>query len=278
MATRTRNLKKPTGVRASAAKRKKPIAKKGGFSKQATGFLVPLFFILCIISCLGFLAFMGYRTVTASAFFDGKTIDVSGISRVSRDDIEKIVRSQTERNGVWNADIEAIRAEVEKMVYVKSASVTRILPDGIQVRVDERIPRAVVRLGAGDFWVDDEANVLGMVGKNETRPEFVMSGWDESKTERSIKDNRERVKLYQKLQAEWKDLEIVARVDSVNLSDLQDAQAIVQDSGNDVSIYLGKEDYGKRLQKGVEIITGKGNKIESLISHGSNVVARYRNS
>lgn len=277
MATRTRNQKRPTTTRA-AAKRRKPVARKSGFSKQATGFLVPLFFILCIVVCLGFLAFMGYRTVTASTFFDAKTIDVRGMSRVSRDDIEKIVKSQTERNGVWNADLEAIRAEVEKMPYVKSAAVTRILPDGVQVRVDERIPRAVVRLGGSDYWVDDEAAVLAAVNKNETKPAFFLTGWDESKTERAGKDNRERIKIYQKMQTEWESLEIANRVDSVNLSDLQDPQAIVQDSGNSVAIYLGKEDFGKRLQKGLEAISGKGNKIESLISHGSNIVAKYRNS
>lgn len=277
MATKTRNYKRPVKARTTAKRRKTP-AKKSGFSRQATGFLVPLFFIVCIVSCLGFLAFMGYRTVTASSFFDARSIEVEGVTRISHDDIEKIVKSQTERNGVWNSDLEAIRTEVEKMSYVKSAAVTRILPDGVQVRIDERIPQAVVRIRGGDYWVDDEGTILGAVNKNEMRPAFVLNGWDESKTERAEKDNRERVKIYQKMQAEWEDLEIAKRVDSVNISDLQDPQAIIQDSGNSVTIFLGKEDFGKRLQKGLEVITGKGNKIESLISHGSNVVARYRNS
>lgn len=221
---------------------------------------------------------MGYRTVTASAFFDAKTIDVRGIQRVSRDDIEKIVRTQTERNGVWNSDLEAIRNDVEKMAYVKSVAVSRVLPNGVQVRVEERIPKAVVRLTSGDFWVDEAGNILGAVDKNERRPDFVLRGWDESKTDRAAKDNQERVKLYQKMQSEWQDLEISNRVNTVNLADLQDPQAIVMDSGASVSIYLGKEEFGKRLQKGLEIISGKGEKIESLISHGSTIVAKYRNS
>jgi hypothetical protein len=221
---------------------------------------------------------MGYRTVTASAFFDVKTVDVRGVARAPRDEIERIVRSQAERNGVWNANLEVIRNDIEKLPFVKSVAVSRVLPDGIQVRVDERIPKAVVRLNAGDFWVDGEAVVLSAVGKNEQRPAFVLRGWDESKTERAVRDNQERVRFYQKMLTEWQDLGIAGRVIVVNLSDLQDPQAIVQDSGANVSIHLGKEDYGKRLQKALEVINGKGDKIESLISHGANVVAKYRNS
>lgn len=221
---------------------------------------------------------MGYRTVTASAFFDAKVIDIRGVDRAPREEMEKIVRSQTERNSVLNADLEAIRRDIEKLPYVKSAAVSRVLPNGIQVRVDERIPKAIVRLSAGDFWVDGEAAILSAVGKNERRFDFVLRGWDESKTERAIKDNQERVRLYQKMQSEWQDLGIAGRVIVVNISDLQDPQAIVQDSGANVAIYLGKQDFGKRLQKALEVIEGKGARIESLISHGANVVAKYRNS
>jgi cell division septal protein FtsQ len=245
---------------------------------QVISFLVPVFFILCIVFCLGFLIFMGYRTVTASAFFDVKTIELRGVTRAPRDEMEKIVRSQTERNGTLNANLEIIRNDIEKLPFVKSVAVSRILPNGVQVLVDERIPKASVRINGGDFWVDDEAVILSAVGKNEQRPDFVLRGWDESKTERAIKDNQERVRLYQKLQTEWRELEIASRVIAVDLSELKDPQAIVQDSGANVAIYLGKEDYGKRLQKALEVIEGKGSRIEALISHGANVVAKYRNS
>lgn len=277
MAVKTRNLKRSVKPKTSA-KGRKTSARRSENTRRIINFLVPAFFILCIVFCLGFLVFMGYRTVTASTFFDVKTVDVRGVTRVSRDEIEKIIRSQSERNGVWNANLEIIRNDIEKLPFVKSVAVSRVLPDGIQVRVDERIPKAVVRLNAGDFWVDGEAVVLSIVGKNEQRPNFVLRGWDESRTERAIKDNQERVRLYQKMQNEWGELGIASRVIAVDLSDTKDPLAVVQDSGANVSIHLGKEDYGKRLQKALEVINGKGDKIESLISHGANVVAKYRNS
>lgn len=241
-------------------------------------YLVPMVFILAILSVLGFLVFKGYQTVTASSFFDMKKVEIRGISRVSREDVERIVRMQTERNGVWNAELEQIKADVEKLNFVKTAVVSRILPDGVLVRVEERIPRAVVRLNTGDFWVDDDAVIVGAVGKNENRPPFVLRGWDEVKTEKAQKENQERVKIYAKTIEEWKTLGVEKRVTALNLSDLQDATALVEDSGQIVTVFLGKEDYGKRLQRALTVIEGKGQSIESLISHGGNVVAKYRNN
>lgn len=274
MAVRKRNVRAKTTL----TKKKGASSRRRGESARIFGILIPLFFIACIVFCLGFLFLMGYRTVTASAFFDAKTIDVRGVNRVSRDSIEKIVRAQSEKNGVWNADLETVRSEVEKFAYVKSATVTRVLPDTIQVRVDERTPRAVVRLAGGDFWADDDAQLLGKVGKDETRPGFILRGWDEIKTEKAQKENQERIKIFRKMQDEFEQSGVVNKITSVVLNDLQDPQATIEDSGKSVSVYLGKEDYGKRLLRALDVIGGKGNQIESLISHGAGVTAKYRES
>jgi cell division septal protein FtsQ len=71
---------------------------------------------------------MGYRTVTASEFFDVKKIDVRGAARASKEDIERIVGGEAEKSGVWNADLNEIKNRVERLAYVKSAAVSRVLP------------------------------------------------------------------------------------------------------------------------------------------------------
>ena len=233
-------------------------------SGALTNFFVPLFFIVGILFCLGFLSFMGYRTVTASAFFDVKNIEVRGANRASKDDIERIARSYTEKSGVWNTDLKAIKDDVEKITLIKTAVVSRVLPDGLRVNVAERAPRAVVRLNAGDFWVDDDAVLIGEVGKDEARPPFVLRGWDEAKNDKAAKDNRERVKIYGKMITEWQDYELAKRVSAVNLADLREPQAIVQDSGETVTIILANENYKNRLKSGLEKIAGRGREVKSI--------------
>ncbi len=207
---------------------------------------------------------MGYRTVTAAAFFDVKTVDIRGINKIPKEDIEKIVRDSAEKSGVWKADLKEIKDGIEKFTLVKSVVVSRVLPDGIRVNVNERVPRAVVQLGSGNFWADDDALILGAVEKNDERPPFALRGWNEDKTDKAVKDNQERVKIYQKMLAEWQNFELAKRVDSVDLTDLQEPQAIVRDSGEAVTIILSRENFGKRLQTGLEKIAGKGKEVKSI--------------
>jgi cell division septal protein FtsQ len=273
--TTTTNAKRRT---AAPAGRRGAAARKSKSPSRLTMTVVPLFLILCILTCLGFLTFMGYRTVTASSFFDMKKVEVRGANRASREDIEKIVRVEMAKSSVWNANVDEIRTEIEKLAFVKSVAVSRVLPDGVRVNVTERTPRAIVRLNSGDFWVDDDALVLGKAEKNDLQNAFILRGWDEAKTDKTLKDNQERVRLFRKITEDLQKTGVAERVTAINLTYLQDAQVTVEDSGETVSVFLGKEDFGKRLRTALENLAGRGKEIGILISHGSNPIARFRAS
>lgn len=281
MATRKRTTKKTTALRSNSKtvkRRRSPItSRRNQKPNRLFNFLVPLVFIVAILGCLGFLLFKGYQTVTASSFFDMKKVEIRGISRVSREDIERIVRLQTEQEGVWNARLEEIKADVEKLSFVRTAVVSRILPDGILVRIEERVPKAIVRLHSGDYWSDDDAVLISSVGKNENRPPFVLRGWDEEKTEKAQKDNQEKIRVYNKIAEEFKSLGIDKKITVLNLSDLRDITANVEDSGESVAVNLGKEEFGKRLQSALKVIEGKGQSIGYVKSYGGPVAVGPRN-
>jgi cell division protein FtsQ len=244
--------------------------------KRFRSFYLPLALILLMIAMVGVIAVSGYRKVTSSPFFEVEKITFQGLQRVTPEEIEKIVRSKTARSTVWEVDLGDVRAEVEKLAYVKSAAISRVLPDQIAVTIEERIPRALVSLQNGDFWVDEDARILGRVGKDETRMEFPLRGWDETKTDRSQKENLQRVKLYQTIREEFGKAGISDRVVALNLADMQDVQVSIIDSEEPVYVMLGNEDFGKRLSKALRMIEGKGQKIETLVSHGTTVSAQYR--
>ena len=269
MATQIRKRTvKPKTTAATPAKRRR--ATRTATRRNANGngnfanFFVPVFFILCILFCLGFLGVMGYRTATASEFFEVRKIDVRGTSRSSKNEIEKIVEAQSVRMGVWNADLGNIKEKVERLAYVKSAAVSRVLPDGVRVNVIERIPKAVVRIEGGDFWADDEGVILGLVGEKEERPPFVLRGWDTEKTEESAKENQLRVKTYQKMLEDWRAFDLSKRVESVDLSDLRTPQVIVQDAGGAKTVILAKDNFAKKLQTALENLAGRGAEVTGI--------------
>ncbi|MCA1589890.1 MAG: FtsQ-type POTRA domain-containing protein, partial [Acidobacteria bacterium] len=94
--------------------------------------VLPTLLSVSILICLGALGLLGYRTVTASEFFEVAMVEVRGVSRASENDIKNIVSANTQKSGVWNSDLPEIRARIEKMPFVKFAAVSRILPNGIR--------------------------------------------------------------------------------------------------------------------------------------------------
>jgi cell division septal protein FtsQ len=269
MATRTRKIttlkNKSAATPAKRRRAAKPVSRRAKSGGNLTNFLVPLFLIVCILGCLGFLGFMGYRTVTASEFFDVRKIDVRGVTYASKNDIEKIVAAYTERSGVWNADLKEIKDKVERLDFIKSAAVSRVLPDGVRVNVIERVPKAVVRVAGGDFWADEEGVLIAQVNKTVALPPFVMRGWDESKnSDKAVKENQMRIKMYQKMLEEWKTFDLDKRVKVVDMTNLTEPKAIIEDSGEAVEIILAKDNFGKKLQTGLENVAGKGKQVAKI--------------
>lgn len=271
MAKRT----KRAGSRSRAKSGESRRVRKSGtqsFSLALSERIVPLAASGFILACLAVILGLTYKTLAASEFFKLQTVEVRGAGRASSSDIEKIVRANAERTGVWNADVLAIKQKIENVTFVKHASITRDLPSGITVKINERIPVAIVRIGGEDFLADGEGEILSTASTTEEELPFVMLGWDEAKTEKSGKENLERLKMYQRMVTEWRDYDLVSRVRSVDLADLREPRAVLEDSGLPVTIMLGRENFGQQLSSGIKAIVGKGNMFEGVNLVGQNMV------
>jgi hypothetical protein len=100
-------------------------------------------------------------------------------------------------------------------------------------------------------------------------------GWDESKTERASRDNAARLKLFQKMISDWSEFGLAKRVKDVNLTDLQEPQATIEDSGSRIAITLAREDLSKSLRSALEAVAGKGDRVRSVNAAGVYPVLEY---
>lgn len=216
---------------------------------------VPLALKLGLAIGIGLLIFAGYRAATAASFFQIRQVEIQGTARASTDDIEAVVRREVSKTGVWQADINDLSERLKRLPWVRSAVVSRVLPDGIRVRLTERQPRAVVRLAAGRFfWVDDEAVSLGEMVPTDQMPPFFLRGWNEEPGEVGRKENVERVKRFLSLQEEWGAAGLSSRVSEVNLIDLRDVRAQLSDDDSQIEVRLGGQDFGKRLKDALNVL------------------------
>jgi hypothetical protein len=225
-----------------------PRAKASGWRKSLP--YLPLAAKITVAVIAGLLLFAGYRAAASASFFHARNIDVSGTAHVSQKQITDVVLDKVSATGVWRADLDAISRELKKVPWVKDAVVSRVLPDGLRVRVTEREQRAVVRTSAGKFvWVDEDAISLGQASPAD---QIFMRGWDEEGTEAARVQNRERV---EKFLAMTRDLEargISGRVSEVNFGDLRDVRAQLTGDDSQIEIQLGGEDLGNRLKFALE--------------------------
>ena len=249
----------PRGVRRAASQQKgfvqKPARRDGSarrefnFSPRALFAYVPKALKIVLAILIVITAIVGYRVAASATLFEVKTIDVTGTSRTSPEEIQTLTRRALSRTGVWRADLTALSSELGKLPDVRSAVVTRVLPDGLRVRITERAPVAVVRTAAGHFvWVDDEGVVLGEMKPDDQMPPFFIRGWDEDGTEDARKENAARVQKYLELSHSWSAENLSERVSEVTLIDLRDIR--VQLAGNDsqVEVRLGSQDAASHLK------------------------------
>lgn len=201
------------------------------------------------------LVITGYRAAASASFFQVHNVEVRGVTHASAKDIQAIVRRLADQKGLWRADVAAMSAQIERLPWVRTAIVTRVLPDSVRVRVTERAQRAVVRLSTGRFvWVDEDAVILSEMLPADQMPAFFLRGWNEDKSETAIAGNRERVQRYLELTREWSAPGLAERISEVNLMELRDVRVQLNGADAQIELRLGAQDFDKRLKKGLSVL------------------------
>jgi len=214
---------------------------------------VPTALRIAAIAIVCLLVVVIYRAAASASFFQIKKVETKGAARAALDDIQAAVRRDVTATGVCRADLQEISQHLERLPWVRSAIVTRVLPDGIRVRITERQPRAVVRTANGRFiWVDDDAVYLGEMAPTDQMPAFFLRGWNED--ERGQAENRQRVAKFLELQRDWDGQGVSERVSEVNLQDLRDVRVQLAGDDSQIEIRLGGQEQGPRLQKALTVL------------------------
>ena len=244
-----------SGVTQKPARRERdPSESLGSRLRTVVGY-APLVLKIVLLVATGVVVFLGYRAAASASFFQVRTVETRGTKRASTEAIEKVVRHDVGEPGVWQADLIELSGHLERLPWVRTAVVTRVLPDGIRVRIVEREPRLVVRTSGGRFmWVDDDGVFLEDMKPTDQMPAFFLRGWNEDTTDSAAVENRERVKKFLQLQKDWSDQGLSERVSEVNLLDLRDVRAQLAGDDSQIEIRLGGQDQGQRLRPALNVL------------------------
>ncbi|MGH9941087.1 MAG: cell division protein FtsQ/DivIB [Pyrinomonadaceae bacterium] len=248
---------RPGGAAAQRpAKRANRTATAGrGGSRVYVRVLLPVAGKVLLAALLGVSVFWVYRTVASSSFFAVRAIDVKGTNRASSEQVAIVARRVAMQAGVWQADLDVIRAELERLPWVRAAVVSRVLPSSLRVRITERAPRAVARASSGRLvWVDDDGVLVSQVTPDDEMPAFFLRGWDSHEADSARAENRRRVEKFLGLLREWEAEGLAGRVSEVNLDDLRDVRAQLSGRDAEIEVRLGRENLTKRLRQALEVL------------------------
>lgn len=249
-----------SGERRSGAVTQKPARRESGGEPLSTRLrallgYVPAFLKLALAIVIGVIVFVGYRAAASASFFQLRTVEVQGTSRLQPEDIQALVRQSVDNTGVWQADLSGVTERIERLPWVRTAIVSRVLPDGIRVRITERAQRAVTRTPAGRFrWVDEDAALLGEMQPTDQLPAFFLRGLNDEDSESARAENRERVAKFLELQQAWDDAGLSERVSEVNLMDLRDVRAQLAGDNSQIEVRLGSSDQAQRLKGALKVL------------------------
>lgn len=235
----------------------------GKFFQAATAFAKPVALVIVIA-----LLIIGYNAMANSRLFDLRNVTVSDASPAVQAEVEQAVRRAVGQTKLLDINLTTIKQRVEAIPLVRSASVARVLPDGLFVRVVERRPVALVRRGPGAqegklLWLDDDAVEIGEfssihlsppAGEAPQIPPIARGFAEGNRSQAAINEDRERIALYKKLEKEFSEgaHPLWNLLDEIEMTSTKDVNLSL--AHPPIMIHVGSEDFRKRFERALTIL------------------------
>jgi len=123
--------------------------------------ILRILFVLTGLGCVASAVWVGYRYVHTDPRFTLQLLTIKDLTRVQEDDVvRRIQLKEGKDTNIFAVDLEDVRARVEEIEWIHHATVQRVLPDQIIIRVVERKPIGVARIHGDLYEFDSEAVIL----------------------------------------------------------------------------------------------------------------------
>jgi cell division protein FtsQ len=111
------------------------------------------------VSVLGWAVYFVIVCLSAAPRFEVKKLSVSGLKRVEENQIIAKAGFEVGTN-VFRVDLQEIRKRVEELQWVSHATVERVLPDQIIIKVVEREPIGLARINGEIYQFDSDGKIF----------------------------------------------------------------------------------------------------------------------
>jgi cell division protein FtsQ len=187
-----------------------------------------------------------------------QAIEISGNDHLNRAQLLSVFGGDVDRN-LLIVPLDQRRAELESLPWVEHATVMRLLPNQLRVQIQERTPIAYVRQGTEIGLVDANGILLEYQppipdpGAPPVKPYSFPVVTGIAATD-PLSTRAARMKLFLRF---THDLDVNAKsqqdrisnhISEVDLTDPEDVKALIPDSGTDILVHFGDQDFLTRYR------------------------------
>jgi cell division protein FtsQ len=172
---------------------------------------------------------------------DTATLEISGAAHANRAKIEAVFNDDSGRS-VYLLPMNDRRASLRAVDWVKDASIVRIWPNRVVVRVSERAPVAFITLASSRYALIDEDGVI-LPPATDRFPVPVLTGVRLSDPPGV---RRDRVHRMLRLTRDLGDL--ASKISEIDVSDPENLKVTQPHDGRVVTLLLGDRNYALRYQ------------------------------
>lgn len=184
-------------------------------------------------------------SVTYSSMFTIDRVVVRGNQRLTTAEVRALLEG-IDTESIFHIDLHEYRVRLMDSPWVAEASVWRVFPSTVEVRVTERTPLAVARLNRHAYLVDATGAIIDEAGPQYREFDLpIVDGLLTDDSNGTVADPR-RIQLIESL---LRDLaardDLLRRVSQVDVTDPRNA--IVLLDGEPACLYLGDREFLPRL-------------------------------
>jgi cell division protein FtsQ len=204
--------------------------------------------VLCVSSAMATLKVRDYLVTDPQFTFSRYQKDsllIDGLRYASRSKVQRVFALDFQHS-IFSIPLDERRRRLLAIDWVEDASVSRIWPDRLVVRIRERKPVAFVYMRTGVLLIDAHGVLLEPPGPLRSPAAFtfpVLSGVREEETE---SQREERVRAMIRVEDEFGDL--AKEISEVNASDPDDICVVTKVENRAVTLMLGDVNFGRRYR------------------------------
>ena len=176
-----------------------------------------------------------------------ENIEITGVQNASRTQVMDVVGADLGKN-IFYIPLDERKKQLEQIPWVESATVMRLLPNRLAVRIHERVPIAFVQIGSKINLIDAHGVVLGMPANRQVKYSFpVIEGITDTEP---LSSRAAAMRIYNRLVREL-DAEgsrYSQELSEVDLSDPEDIKVTANNPGAAVMVHLGNAELLPRFK------------------------------